>query len=257
MRAWVLSDLHVDRNPDLDLGQHPDCDIILMAGDLADGDFDAVPWMLRTFSVVEREKLVYVPGNHDAYGIGLAAVQDMMAHLSSQTGIITLDDAVLERNGCRIVGSSLWSPFSPALDQAYGSRGDFRHVPGLTPDRWRAEHARHRAWLESTLQPGDVLLVHHAVSFEGLATEMQHNLARMMLSSGYNADIEDLIEEKRPSLVVHGHSHVRRDYDVAGVPVVTNALGRGWSPHDRTHFVPGLVIDLPVPLFRADAEPKI
>jgi|TARA_A100001391_G_scaffold63912_1_gene39783 predicted phosphodiesterase len=243
MKIWTLSDLHIDSNhtDDLDLGAHPDCDAIIMSGDLCDGGYtDPSEWLLSEFFDDERAKLLFVAGNHEAYGQGLDLVPDYLTRLADRTGIQILHRSIIEIAGQRFVGAPLWSDFSPRLDEHWSDKGDFAAVPDLTPDSWRAEHRCDRTWLEDVIQAGDVVITHHAPSFEGLATEMQQNIQMRMLSSGYYTDLEDLIVDRAPALWVHGHTHVTRKYAVGATRMVTNARGRGRN----YNFDPGLVVEI-------------
>nr|WP_295884155.1 metallophosphoesterase [uncultured Devosia sp.] len=237
MKIWVLSDLHIDVVTDLDLGEHPDADIIVMAGDLADGDHDPVPWLLANFSDDERAMMVFVPGNHEAYGTGLDTVPALLQRLRDETGIVTLDRETVEFGGRRIVGCTLWSPLSSSLD---GLGGDLAAIPDFGGDAWRAAHERDRLWLEETVAEGNIVVTHHAPARDGLDARMQHKPELMRLSSGYYADMGDLIEQRGPSLWIHGHTHVTREYQVAETRVVSNAHGRGIG----LHFQPGFVVDV-------------
>ena len=234
MRIWVLSDLHIDVVQDLELYEHPEHDLIVMAGDLVDGDFDPVPWLLANFSDAKRARMIYIPGNHDSYAIGLGAVPDRLRRLREETGIITLDREVIEIDGHRIVGCTLWSPLAPSLD---GLGGDLKAIPGFSGDAWRAAHERDRVWLEETVRDGDIVVTHHAPSWTGLDPRMQHKPELMRLASGYYADMSDLIEQRQPALWIHGHTHVTREYEVAGMRVVSNAAGRGLALHCQPGFV--------------------
>lgn len=233
MKIWLISDLHIDFAP-IELGPHPEHDVIVMAGDLCDGDFNPISWMRSEFSDAERARMIFVPGNHEAYAIGHANVRDRLRDLREQCGINTLHRQTVEIGGQRFVGCTMWSPLREALD---GLGGDLAHIPDFTGAQWRARHERERAWLEETVQLGDVVITHHAPSFEGLATRMQHNIQLMSLTSGYYANMESLIAERRPALWIHGHTHITSRYQIAGVPVVSNARGRKYDEHFKPDFV--------------------
>lgn len=237
MKIWVLSDLHIDVVQDLELVDHPDADLIIMAGDLANGDHDPVAWLLGSFSDDERARMIFVPGNHEAYAVGLHAVADRLRHLHEATGITTLDRETTEIEGRRIVGCTLWSPLAPTL---YGLGGDLVAIPGFSGDAWRAAHERDRTWLEESVIEGDIVVTHHAPSRDGLDPRMQHKPELMKLASGYYADMGELIEQRQPALWVHGHTHVTREYEVAGTKVVSNAHGRGIG----LHFDPVFVVEI-------------
>ena len=237
MKIWTLSDLHIDVVTYLELFEHPEVNLIIMAGDLCDGDYDPVPWLLGEFSDTERSKMVYVPGNHDAYNIGLDAIPDRLQRLRDDAGIITLNREVIEIDGRRIIGCTMWSPLAPSLD---GLGGDLEAIPGFSGDVWRAAHERDRVWLEETVTEGDIVVTHHAPSREGLDPRMQHKPELMRLTSGYYADMADLISQRQPALWIHGHTHVTREYEIGQTWVISNAAGRGRA----LNFEPGYVIEI-------------
>jgi predicted phosphodiesterase len=234
MKVWVLSDLHIDALDDPDLGDHPEHDLTIMAGDLADGDFDPTSRLLATFSDAERARMIYVAGNHDAYGIGLPDVSDRLRRLQGETGITTLDRETVEIDGRRIVGCTMWSPLHPNLDEL---GGDLVAIPGFSGSAWRAAHERDRRWLEETVRESDIVVTHHAPAWVGLTGKMQQNPGLIGLSSGYFADMSDLIEQRQPSLWVHGHTHITAEYKVAETRIVSNARGRGLGWTFRRDYV--------------------
>lgn len=234
MKIWTLSDLHVDVVTAPELYVHPEHDLIIMAGDLADGSYDPVPWLLEQFSDEERRRLVYVAGNHDRYAIGLEAVPAHLRRLRDATGIVTLDRETIEIEGRRIVGCTMWSPLAPSLDNL---DGDLAAIPHFNGDAWRAAHERDRRWLEETVVEGDIVVTHHSPAWSGLDPRMQHKPELMRLASGYYADLTDLIEQRQPELWIHGHTHVTREYQVAETRVVSNAHGRGLGRQFQPNFV--------------------
>jgi len=248
VRLWVLSDLHVDSMRPFDIGPHPECDVIVMAGDLANTEAAREAWLLEHLSDEERAWTIFVPGNHEAFGVGLDGVAESMARLAERTGVTVLQNGVLEMEGIRLVGSTLWSDLHPSLDRAAEMQtGDFRHIPGLEPDDWRAQHAWDLSYLRSTVQPGDVVVTHHAPAFESLSEVMQLNLQARTGESAYFTDLEDDIRSLRPALWVHGHTHSFRDYVIGETRVVSNARGRGLGKHFRAGFVVEVSAPAPIP----------
>jgi len=221
-----MSDLHIDSGEAVVFSSHPECDVIIMAGDLCDGVHDPLPWLCSTFSDSERERMIFVPGNHEAYGLGMQSLPKFLCRLRDEAGIITLFRQTAEIGGTRFVGCTQWTDLAPFAE---ASVGDLFHIPGFSGAAFRSAHAEDREWLEQTIGEGDVVVTHHAPSYDGLAVEMQHELRLMALSSAYFADLHQLIARARPALWVHGHTHVTRRYNLAGVPIATNARGRGSS----------------------------
>lgn len=238
MRAWIMSDLHIDSGDVAAFSPHPEVDVIIMAGDLCDGDHDPLPWLLSTFTNSERERMIFVPGNHEAYGLGIQALPAFLRRLRDEAGIVTLSRQTAEIGGKRFVGCTQWSDLAQFAEVGVG---DLVHIPDFSGAMWRSIHADERAWLEQTVRAGDIVVTHHAPSYEGLAVDMQHELRLLAQSSAYYADFHQLIARANPALWVHGHTHVTRRYSVAGVPIATNGRGRG-SAHG---YVEDFVVDLP------------
>ena len=66
MRIRVLSDLHLEFFDDpADAGIHDDvdCDVVVLAGDIANG-IDGLEWAADTFM---SRQIIYVMGNHEYY----------------------------------------------------------------------------------------------------------------------------------------------------------------------------------------------
>lgn len=111
LRLHVLSDLHVEHGgfiaPALEV------DVVIVAGDLADGPH--VHKALRDLRRQVKAPVIYVPGNHDWYGLDLG--KDREAHVRSWSAaapdIQVLDDATwsITRGSTtwRIIGSTWWS----------------------------------------------------------------------------------------------------------------------------------------------------
>jgi len=68
MLLWILSDLHVELTRGWDLPPpeaRPDFDVLVVAGDLIPRMERGVSWLLER---VPDKPVIYVPGNHEAYG---------------------------------------------------------------------------------------------------------------------------------------------------------------------------------------------
>ena len=113
MKIWTMSDLHLDWYPDdapvLDI---PDHDVFVIAGDVSNGDFDPIPWLMQLPEAV-RARTIYVPGNHDFWHIGLQRGTHRLWDIAEKTGITVLNNARTVIDGQGFVGSTLWS----ALDE--------------------------------------------------------------------------------------------------------------------------------------------
>lgn len=71
-KFWIFSDLHIDVHPYEVPSPAPDCDAIIVAGDVCSRLTKRVlPWLGTHLGHLDRP-VVYVPGNHDFYGTNIS-----------------------------------------------------------------------------------------------------------------------------------------------------------------------------------------
>lgn len=269
MRLLILSDLHREvwyrpqtwyegkRDPfpafDLDRSRP---DAVILAGDI-DLGAQAIEWAQATFAGLP---VLYVHGNHEAYGNDLGQLQtDLAAAASASENVYFLQRRVHVMGGVRFLGCTLWTDFNlygidryaSAVTVASRSMSDYRriHVAGdesrmFTPDdsvRWHAEDV---AWLETNLSMPftgkTVVVTHMAPSMRSVPEQFRDSL----ISAAFASNLERLVE--RVDLWVHGHSHTSADYWIGHARVVANPLGYPRF-HDRAEnpdFDPNLVVTL-------------
>ncbi|WP_414486527.1 metallophosphoesterase [Stenotrophomonas maltophilia] len=120
MRMLILSDLHLEVWRDTPkqaqellrmvqsrfLASQPD--LIVLAGEIDVGD-RAVAWADQTFPDLP---IVYMPGNHEAYGQKIDSLKEKLAEACSATGHIHfLDRSELVIGNIRFLGTTLWTDF--------------------------------------------------------------------------------------------------------------------------------------------------
>jgi len=111
MRLLVLSDLHreiwKEHGPKIDLvASRPD--IVILAGDIDTGT-RGVEWAARTFTGLP---VVYVHGNHEAYGHKLEEVQrDIEASCAVTSNVHFLNCDEFRHGNVRFLGATLWTDF--------------------------------------------------------------------------------------------------------------------------------------------------
>ena len=273
----LVSDLHTDiaqnggfAAPDVD------ADVTVVAGDaMAPGTLALKN--VRSLYPDRSRPLIYVPGNHDFYSHHDPRHPELkttyerqrfaMPTVAEELGIILLDDSVVEIDGVRFVGSTLWTDFSArpghmsfadAVREAASSRGmnDYRAIKtgeGRSRDRLLprdtiAAHKVSRAFLERNLADpfdGDtVVITHHAPSYRSLKSG---GLSFDDLDWCYASNLEHLmVGDTAPSLWLHGHIHATRDYVVGNTRIVANPRGYALRAGVRENpdFDAGLVVEL-------------
>ena len=250
-RLWVVSDLHVNHapwSPDIT----PDHDILIVAGDIADG-VDAAMRELRTLHQRTRRPIVFVPGNHDYFG------GDLMSFHGTGPGwpihVLPAGEAVVI-GAVRFVGATLWTDWQ-LCDKKWASQAwAARHLPEYnyvtrpdgeliwpidTSDQHDLQRARIEAVLSGRHEGPTVVVTHHAPS----AKSLRPGEERSVEAAAYASDLEQVMMSLGPDLWVHGHTHHAVDYHIGHTRVISNPRGYqtdGWA--ERTGFVEDLVIEV-------------
>lgn len=238
MRAWVFSDIHVDAAPYALPPTPTDVDVIIIAGDIADGHDRSTRW-LREQVVPRGLPVIFVLGNHDFYADDLAGDR---YDLYDTAGVLLLRHGrpSVEIAGVRFIGQTLWTDYAIAGDVDRARSWARRQMPDIqsidlglrrvgTRDLLDM-HRRQRATIERELEKGftgrTVVVTHHAPHPWSLASPILTDS-----DGSFASDLTQVIEKYRPALWVHGHVHSSRDYEVGDSRIVCNA--RGYSVISR------------------------
>lgn len=272
MRILILSDLHLEvwrgaamqakelleaSKPDLDKSRP---DVVVLAGDIDTGD-RAVAWADQAFPDLP---VIYVNGNHEAYGQKLDVLKVRLVEACASTGHIHfLDKSELVIGNVRFLGATLWTDFqllgpdgAPEAMQAAASgindyrkirlaKAGYRKIKPLDVAQW---HWEDRIWLHArlseTFKGATVVVTHMAPS----AQSVPEKYKRQPLSASFASNLEALVS--KADLWVHGHVHESMDYGVGRARVVCNPLGyplRGsdgrWSI-ENAMFDPNFVVEI-------------
>lgn len=252
MRCTYMSDLHLESEtfaPSFRGG-----DVLILAGDLCHARC-LDPARPDRYSQAQRERverflegarlafprILFVPGNHEHYdGVFEDTVPLLRQHLD---GVTVLDDEVVEIDGVRFFGATLWTDFQARSEAAMNgvrrrmgeyffvkkrARGD---ASDAKPARFRPEDAlaaHDASWrlLLETVEAGGgqktIVITHHAPSRLGANPVFMGN----GLDGAYYSDLDrELALMEQVPVWVHGHTHVAKSYRVGATRVVTNARG--------------------------------
>ena len=247
MKIHVLSDLHIEFHGFA--APRTDADVVVLAGDIGNG-LEGVEWAADQFPDVP---VIYVPGNHEYYEHDISLLEDLINR--SAPNVHVLNDASIEVNGVRFLGSTLWTDFRLYGDaQECSSRQvaarsikDFVLIKNygrtFTPEDSVELHQASRAWLESELEKQfagpNVVVTHHLPAKMSVAERFANN----PINPTFASRLEDLIERYAPALWIHGHTHEPCDYTLFNTRVVCNPRG---YPREAgaTGFQDDLLVDL-------------
>lgn len=240
MSVKILSDLHLEFikapaavNAFIDgLIDERKVDVLIMAGDVA--GHSGVAYALARFR--ERfDDVLYVPGNHEFYGTSFVNLRDTLAKIAAP-GLHLLDNGVVEIQGHRFVGSTLWFPDDP-LSAYYCSRlNDFHRIEDFAETVYE-ENRRSVEFLQKHVMKGDIVITHHLPSGQSVADRFRSN----PLNRFFLCEMDELILDREPRLWIHGHSHDSCDYTLGTTRVICNPFGYP-SIDENPGFNPGLVV---------------
>jgi len=245
MKALILSDLHIAfGNYKL---RNVDADVILIAGDSCEGWAAA---NMYEHMCSEGFKIIFVAGNHEYYGRKFADVNDYWKRMQDRCNgnFYFLNNEVLELGGHRFVGTTLWSEISPRHElYVKETMNDYQWIyfknkrEPVLPAQINALHMQAKAFLNENLQQDDILMVHHAPSWASVPEQYTGD----PVNDAYVGNIEGLILERQPKIVLHGHIHTSVDYMIGdNTRVISNPRGYVGHAGYNKKFNPGYVIEL-------------
>jgi predicted phosphodiesterase len=132
MRLQLLSDLHLENDPQRVFAAAAGVDLLVLAGDIGSyqrgsklvgriddlGDFGLTQFSPRRPGS-PWPRVLYVPGNHEYDGLPQAATRERLRATCARLGIDWLDREVLTIGSTRFIGCTLWTDFDAlASDQA-------------------------------------------------------------------------------------------------------------------------------------------
>lgn len=259
-RILVWSDLHFDayRGMHPIIGrQMPDHDILVVAGDVCENPALAVEIVgsLTTGPVIltlgNHEALNWVVGEGNNETVGLAR------RAAAGTHVHVLERDIIEIDGVRFVGGTLWSDFRAGgegqplgmlrAQQAMRDHHEALVADGgglrrFLPSDALAIHEQTRAMLEAvfhqeTILP-TVMVTHHAPSLRSISKGYEGDV----LNGAFVSNLDHLFDLPfAPSIAIHGHVHQRHDYRLGNSRVVCNPLG---YPGENTGFDPYFTFDI-------------
>lgn len=260
MRILIVSDLHHElwRNqaPTIDPSiSRPD--IVVLAGDINTGD-NAVGCASTNFSGLP---VLYVQGNHEAYGRNLEDTQSKIRKACAATKNVHLLDCDQYIFGdVRFLGATLWTDFrlfgddarAASMREAEAVMTDYKRIRvaqkgyrKLRSSDTASIHSLHRSWLTKRLDEPfagtTVVITHMAPSLRSVSERFASDLT----SASYASCLDSLVEKAH--LWIHGHMHESLDYLIGGCRVVCNPCGyktRNGSPENED-FSPVFTVEVP------------
>ena len=254
MKAQLLSDLHCEFFPSVKSVEAfcktllTNAGILILAGDIGllnpklppdgTGDNSTPRTRLNTaldFFCRHWPNVIYVPGNHEVYhGCFKDARTELQKLQQKYDNLYTsIDPFSVKLHGKRIHCTTLWFEPDPNhamwwnhMSDAYiigDTQTPKQNYEGNAPLALFEQRGQDAVnYLEQHVQPSDIVVTHHLP----LWSVVHPSYKRDILTHFFvNEDAHTVIEECRPSLWVHGHSHSVYDTTVGDTRVVCNPYG--------------------------------
>lgn len=250
MRLRVLSDLHLEhfygqtlRDAYLHKLDLSDVDVLILAGDIGSYYDDTLKLGLELLAK-KGKPIIFVPGNHEPYlpyrGVKPVDEQPLRSALHRKyPNLHWMDNSVVEIDGVRFLGTTLWYPDDITKTLPY-KRGwsDFIYIPGFESWVYR-ENAKAVTFLKRTLRPGDVVVTHFLPTYASVAREYKGHKD----NSFFVSDLSNLILDGAPALWAHGHTHESMDYMLGQTHIVCNPFGY-WDGVTNPNFELNLSVEV-------------
>jgi predicted phosphodiesterase len=280
VKIQLLSDLHLEAQPQVAVPYARGAEVLVLAGDIGsyqagskivDGDFG-----LTAFSPRHGwpTPVIFVPGNHEYDALDFDAAHLRLRQTCERLGIIWLERQSVVLGGARFVGTTLWSDFDAlgpgapsavappgadagshllahqlrAREKAYRAANFYlkktcttRHATPFLAESVRQQALVCQHWLREAL----------AAPFDGPTVAITHfapslrsadpRYGRTPGTAGFCNALDDLLPCAQ--LWLHGHLHAPSDYVHLGCRVVANPLGYA-RKNEQTAFRADLLIGI-------------
>lgn len=223
----VASDLHLEFHADLgrsfiEAMDPAGVDVLVLAGDIMTArPLNSVRETLKRFAD-RYAQVIYVPGNHELWGSKSEGAITLLGNAAETlSNVSLLNNQVITCKGQRFLGGPMWFPqWSPLRDYVATQMEDFKQIVDF--DSWVvAENRKFQKFAEENLKLGDVVLTHYLPSFKSVAPKYQG----ASTNEFFICEMDHLIQEKKPSLWIHGHTHESMDYQLFDTRIVCNPFG--------------------------------
>lgn len=247
-RLQLISDLHTEHydNPVTFLAEKIDPilhyhrpDFLVLAGDIVglnQQSHEQIDGVLGWFA--KRAKhVLYVTGNHEYWeGTQGSAEFKLKGILLRHPNIHWLDNTILELDGVRFIGGTMWFPYVEDTKWRYESVeeswSDFVEIRDFRKDYWPyTKNKEFTRLVNEETRSGDVVISHYLPNHRSVHPEMRGKDTNRFFVS----DQAQAIFEREPRYWFHGHTHTKCDYMFSKTRVVCNPYGYHFK-HQPVYF---------------------
>ncbi len=193
--------------------------------------------------------VVYVPGNHEAYGSSVETVGAILDDLEV-SNLHVLNPGVVHFNDVTIIGATLWTNLLAQSDEFVNAVthgiSDFSRIEKMTAQRFTAIHRRDAAFIKRQLELTEgqktIVMTHHLPSHQCIHPRYRA-MPYSILNSGFAADLDEVITTFQPEYWLFGHTHDSMELGIGSTRLIANPYGyQGYE--ENPQFDPGSTFEL-------------
>jgi len=236
-----MSDLHLEFSKyKVHLMDGEDNQTLVLAGDICSLNNSANIGILRDFlddACARFKEVLYVMGNHEAYGTTIYKASKLLQHLSTEyNNLHVLNDSTYRQ----FVGGTLWTDLNKeeplSKIKAYLGMNDYTAIKSFSTEDGLSSHYKTVMFIEDNISENSVVVTHHLPSYKSIPQQYEGSI----LNCAFASDLDDIIMAWQPKLWIHGHTHNSCDYMIGNTRVVCNPRGYNDENFD---FNPYLVVE--------------
>lgn len=240
MKILLASDIHVEFDGIESLKQTvknlPEHDLLVIAGDLCPVAEAALYQEALNILSDSSPFVIYVYGNHEYYGASLDEVNEIVREYAFPNVKIATDYQKITLDNTTFHCGTMWFPNLPDTEGIFigpkklASWADFKHVVGGSPQVYDAINKAFKQKLQESFKPGDIVVTHHMPSYMETDPKYVGNIAnRFFVGETPDGELTKFIIDNKPSLWLHGHTHILTHIKIGETLIIANPRGYPWE----------------------------
>ena len=233
MKIQIMSDLHLEHHRDQGTMflQELVCsegagDILILAGDI-DNHKDIYETLRALETCAAWNHIIYVPGNHEYYTSNFQAMDALLKQADEKFETLhVLNDGVVEIEGQRFVGSTMWFRDSEQVMRNRHCLNDFNYIFNFR-NEFADRNSKAMRFLHDNVRKDDIVITHHVPTEEFGCINEYYKGNR--LNCFFVCDMLDLIVEVEPKAWIYGHTHECAHNVIGETRMICNTMG---YPHE-------------------------
>jgi predicted phosphodiesterase len=190
LKVRLISDIHLEINPKIQLNFKQKADIVILAGDIGNPYHCSYDKFLMMMSLT-HSKVFVVSGNHEYYNNDIKQTDNQIRKICNEyDNVHFLQKDTYIYKGVKFIGTTLWS--NPMNSTLCKHLNDFSKIKmnnrPFTNEKYKNKHLNHKSWLENELIDSDnkninFVITHHLPLVELIGENKQSHMKSFYASN--------------------------------------------------------------------------